>query len=369
LYSQSGVGSSLGIDGTDQVSTGDLSNLDSGDETEQYDNGAVTPTLSDEMEEDEADRARYNASSPTPSPSLANNSTDPFNFSRMNLGTGPQVSFDPNVLAYSTDGTGGISRVGRAPSIAATAGSSRAPSARGISPISISRATTTEGSSMGEFDSTGTGIGESGIETPSLVRSRNSSYSAPSSEIETMGGSNGMEVGDTNTRSRGATLTANANALSSGGMSVVDEREDHRRDGPSLAPSEAGSDSNRSLAQDSSGADHGAFSFQSSGGIAAMGSQEGSSDRYVQPASMAFSARRSIGTFEPPSLGETAMAKGGSLHPVLPSLLAIKKAGRNNGSGAASTAATAGTASPASSLSIDGDFEEASQTFESSAVE
>lgn len=346
---------------------------DSGEETESFENGALTPTLSEEIDGDEEldkDKSApsgYDASSPTPSPSIAHDSSNRFDFGRLNLGGGPQVSFSPNVLAYHSDNLGAVvSRSERAPSIAATAGSSRAPSTRGVSPpASLSRAATTESSSIEEFDSMGTGMGGSGAETPSIVRSRRSSYSAPSSEVEP---SDAVEGGDVGTRSRGATLIPASHALLGSSTNLTDEPEDNAREGPSLAPSEAGSDSTRSMTQDSSSLGHGLYPYTSSGGIAVGG--HGSSDRLANyPSSnAALAGTSSPGTFEPPSPGDFASSKG-TVHPVLPSLLAIKKAGRRFGSGAASTVATAGTTSPASNLSVEGDFEDAPQSADLGGIE
>lgn len=365
VHGLSGLGSGIGGSSRRSSTVGNPDITDSGEETERFENGAMTPTLSDdldgdeELEKDGLHQSGFDASSPTPSPSLAHDGVDPFNFGRMNLGTSPQVSFSPNVMSYQADSFGGVSRTGRAPSIAATAGSSRAPSTRGVSPpASISRGTTTTtegGSSMGEFDSMGTGIGESGVETPSIARSRGSSYSAPSSEVEQTGGYVGMEGVETNTRSRGATLTAIVGAMPGSSTNLVDETDDNLRDGPSLAPSEAGSDSTRSMNHDSVSHDQD-YAYPSSGGIAVEG--HGSSDRVLQSPTSAFAGTSSPGTFEPPSPLDYSSSTKDSLHPMLPSLLAIKKASRRNGSGAASTAATAGTASPASSLSVDGDYED-----------
>lgn len=370
----SGLGS-VGVGGEfSSSSSGNRDISDSGEETESFENGALTPTLSEEFEDEVGiDKLKLGqsqfggeASSPTPSPSMAATENDlhSYNFGRLNLGgNGPQVSFSDSVMSYELQGAESLSRTARAPSIAATAGSSRAPSARGLSPpASLSRATTTEGSSLEEYGSNGTGIGESGAETPSIVRSRRSSYSAPSSEVDATPGSVGMEL-DAVTRARGATLVANVNNLvTSAGESSSsnnhlhdDEAEDEVGGGPSLAPSEAGSDSTRSMTQDSSSLGHALYLNSSSGAIAMSG--QGSSDRLGQftssPSNQGFYFP---GTFETHSFSDTAgTSKGSSLQPVLPSLLAIKKeAGRRGGSFAASTAATAGTASPTSSLSLDG---------------
>ena len=372
LHGMSRLGSTGSIGGSGLATYNHRGVSDSGEEPESFENGALTPTLSDELDEDESmDKHKGGLSlydsSPTPSPSIITDGSNPFNFNRLQLASGPQVSFDPNVLSH--EAVGSVSGGFRAPSIAATAGSSRAPSARGLSPPgSLSRATTTEGS-FEEFDSTGTGMGESGAETPSIIRSRRSSYSAPSSEVEGAGLEAGADAGP---RARGATLTSNANALSGGIGSnhAGDEGDDNLRDGPSLAPSEAGSDSTRSMTQDSSSLGHGLYPYPS-GGSSAAGGPGGSSDRLAQypSSSLAFAGSSSPGTFEPPSPGEFFLPAKGALHPTLPSLLAIKKANRRNGSGAASTAATAGTASPTSSLSVDGDYEEAIPAGEQSAVE
>jgi hypothetical protein len=344
---------------------------DSGEDTESFENGAMTPTLSEEIVDDDEDmdndkfeNARdYEASSQTPSPSqAAADNLNPFNFGRINLGSGPQVSFSDSVLSRDLDGFTSMSRTARAPSIAATAGSSRAPSARGLSPpVSISRGgttTTTDGSSLEEYDSTGTGLGESGRETPNMARSQRSSYSAPSSEVEATNGSVGMvEAGDAVTRNRGATLIPNADQLTAPGGSggnLHDEGEDDLRGAPSLAPSEAGSDSTRSVTQDSSSVGHGLFSNPSSGAMA-VGGHTSSGDRLMSSSMNTTSP----GTFEAHSFSDAAMPRGYSTHPVLPSLLAIKRAaGLRGESKAGSTVATAGTASPgSSSLSVDGDYE------------
>lgn len=340
---------------------------DSGEETESFDNGAMTPTLSEMEDDDHIDKTRGIGPS---SPNAGGSSIDSahhYNFARMSLGSGggPQVSFDPNVQSHESDDFVGLMRTARAPSIAATAGSSRAPSARGLSPpVSLSRVTTTEGSSFEEYGSTGTGLEESGAETPSIIRSRRSSYSAPSSEVEgATGGSAGMEAADSSTRARGATLVANAaNRMGNSTTNLHDEPEDDLRDGPSLAPSEAGSDSTRSMTHDSSSVGHGLYVSNSSttqplGGLGsndllARHLQSSSNDSPV-PSSSPYEAAPTQGDAHPKA----------PIQPILPSLLAIKKASRRNGSGAASTAATAGTTSPASSLSMEGDFEDASGAF------
>lgn len=343
---------------------------DSGEETESFDNGAMTPTLSEEIDDDDdgddsmdkvnfGQEREHDRSSPTPGPS---DNLNPFNFGRINLGGsgGPQVSFSDSVLSRDLDGFTSMSRTARAPSIAATAGSSRAPSARGLSPpASISRGgTTTEGSSLEEYDSAGTGLGESGIETLSMARSQRSSYSAPSSEVEPTNGSVGMEAaGDAATRARGATLMANADRLAAGVSSgnIHEEGEDDIRGAPSLAPSEAGSDSTRSMTQESSSMGHGLYPNPSSGGMA-VGGHSSSSDRLANMPSYTSSP----GTFEAHSFSDAAVPRGSLQQPVLPSLLAIKRAaGLKRESAATSTAATAGTASPTSSLSVDGDSEAA----------
>lgn len=352
------------------LGAGDNDISDSGEETESFDNGAMTPTLSEEIDDDDdLDKDKfgssrdYDRSSPTPSPGqAAADNSDPFNFGRLNLG-GPQVSFSDSVLSRDLDGFTSFSRTARAPSIAATAGSSRAPSARGLSPpVSISRGgtTTTEGSSLEEYDSMGTGLGESGRETPSMARSQRSSYSAPSSEVEATNGSVGMGAGDAATRARGATLIPDTDRLTAGASTsnLQDhEVEDDPRGAPSLAPSEAGSDSTRSVTQDSSSMGHGLYPHPSSGAIAVGG--HSSSDRLAQMPSSSF-LTSSPGTFEAHSFSDAPVPRGSSsMHPVLPSLLAIKRAaGLRRESGAGSTVATAGTASPgSSSLSVDGDSE------------
>lgn len=351
--------------------------VDSGEETESFDNGALTPTLSDEFPEDDTEERLK-----LPSDPFYNSNSKPgpsFNLQRMNLDSedaspstssgGPyQVSFNPIVTSHHRGSLSGYS--GRAPSIAATAGSSRAPSTRGMSPTaSMFRTGTTEGSSVEEFESTGTGLdGDAGAETPSVGRSRRSSYSAPSSEVD-----NGVLGDDVNNRARGSTLVpsmhasgSNANLNAGIGQGQSDLGEDG---GPSLAPSEAGSDSTRSMTYESS-LGHGPNQTISAYGGVPLGHATASSERLPLAWASAGVASSSPVVLEPPSIdrnealnadagfASASGLKGSSNTPMLPSLLAIKRASRRQDSGPASTAATAGTTSPASSLSIDGDFDE-----------
>ena len=360
--------------------------VDSGEETESFDNGALTPTLSDEFPEDDTEERLKLPSDPYYAGNAAKSGPS-FNLQRMNLDSddatpstssgGPyQVSFNPVVTSHHR---GSISTYsGRAPSIAATAGSSRAPSTRGLSPpASMSRAGTTEGSSVEEFESTGTGLdGDGGAETPSVGRSRRSSYSAPSSEVD----NGGMINDDVNNRARGGTLVpsmhatgSNANlhaVVGNAGYSAQGQSDLGEEGGPSLAPSEAGSDSTRSMTYESS-VGHGAnqYNISAYGGVP-IGHATASSERLplawasagvasssplvVEPVSGANDADAGVSGISP----SPSALKGSSATPMLPSLLAIKRASRRQDSGPASTAATAGTTSPASSLSVDGDFEE-----------
>lgn len=311
---------------------------DSGEETESFDNGVVTPTLSDENLEDEESSAHGGASK------------HPFGIHKLNLderpassATGPaQVSFNPVVTSHHRENI----YPERAPSIAATAGSSRAPSTRGLSPpAGTSRAGTS--SSIEEFGSTGTGLGGYGGETPSIGRSRQSSYSAPSSNADA-----DMQEEIYN-RARGATLVPQGPISVAAGSAPYGYDEDH--DGPSLAPSEAGSDSTRSMTYESStGHSAPSVSYQYAGSSTERFPPTLSSSPVVlEPSSSSSSAMgaHDTSTFKSPLSAPPAG---------VPNLLAIKKAARRQGSGAASTAgATAGTASPPSSTSVDGDFEDA----------
>lgn len=372
--------------------------IDSGDETESFENGVVTPTRSDDEDADNVHSVGADSTEEDQLKSLPGSYNDaldrdpstatsaPYGLQRLSLDqSGPagsmsstsQVSFNPVVTSHR----GSVSSFDRAPSIAATAGSSRAPSTRGLSPpASASRAGTS--SSIEEFGSSGTGLIDAGNETPSVGRSRRSSYSAPSSEAaDGMNGGGSMQGGadDINNRARGATLVPGArrgsNVLSYANVDGDEEEEGEEvrssiTDGPSLAPSEAGSDSTRSVTNESS-TGHGA----STGGYPSwmVGGGSGAGERLPS-----MWATQSPVVLEPGSGAGAALvdssmggAPGGSSSsfksplsapppPTLPNLLSIKKAARRQGSGAASTAgATTGTASPPSSLSVDGDIDEA----------
>ncbi|PWN36549.1 uncharacterized protein FA14DRAFT_3936 [Meira miltonrushii] len=374
---QASAGSGLASVGSTSVGSALAEVVDSGEETESFDNGALTPTLSDEFPEDDTEERLKLPSDPF---YAGNAKSGPsFNLQRMNIDSddappstssgGPyQVSFNPVVTSHHRGSVSGFS--GRAPSIAATAGSSRAPSTRGLSPpASMSRAGTTEGSSVEEYESTGTGLDGDGAETPSVGRSRRSSYSAPSSEVD----NGGMINDDVNNRARGGTLVPSMHATgSNANLHVNQGQSDLGEDGgPSLAPSEAGSDSTRSMTYESSIGHGGANSHNVSayGGVP-IGHATASSERLPLAWASAGIAAASSSPLvvEPPSitndLTEAGISpspsgfKGSSTTPMLPSLLAIKRASRRQDSGPASTAATAGTTSPASSLSVDGDFDE-----------
>lgn len=384
---QASAGSGLASVGSLSVGSALAEVVDSGEETESFDNGALTPTLSDEFPEDDTEERLKLPSDPFYGGNAKSGPS--FNLQRMNIDSddappstssgGPyQVSFNPVVTSHHRGSVSGYS--GRAPSIAATAGSSRAPSTRGLSPpASMSRAGTTEGSSVEEYESTGTGLdGDGGVETPSVGRSRRSSYSAPSSEVD----NGGMINEDVNHRARGGTLVPSMHATGSNanlhavtaGYSTQGQSDLGEEGGPSLAPSEAGSDSTRSMTYESS-VGHGANQNVSAYGGVPIGHATASSERLPLAWASAGIASSSPVVLEPPSVtndltnlnsdaGYSNMSpsapgyKGSSTTPMLPSLLAIKRASRRQDSGPASTAATAGTTSPASSLSVDGDFEE-----------
>jgi hypothetical protein len=330
--------------------------VDSGEETESFDNGAMTPTLSDDYavaedvdDQQKMDHDQLHGVNSTSGPS--------FSISRMHVGEDQptssssgapyQVSFSPVVTSHHRGSISSFS--GRAPSIAATAGSSRAPSARGLSPpASLSRAGTTEGSSIEEFESSGTGLGgDAGAETPSVGRSRRSSYSALSSEQDGAARALHDEV---NNRTRGGTLVPSSQIVNPNRYAGSMQSDVADEDGPSLAPSEAGSDSTRSM---------------SIGHVHSSGyPTHTASERYVPSALPPPGIlHTSHGTDGGDALSEASNVKGGytGSAPVMPNLLAIKRAVRRDGSGPASTAATAGTVSPPSSISIDGDFEDAGE--------
>lgn len=376
---QASAGSGLASVGSTSVGSALAEVVDSGEETESFDNGALTPTLSDDFPEDDTEERLKLPSDPF---YTGNAKSGPsFNLQRMNIDSddappstssgGPyQVSFNPVVTSHHRGSVSGYS--GRAPSIAATAGSSRAPSTRGLSPpASMFRAGTTEGSSVEEFESTGTGLdGDGGAETPSVGRSRRSSYSAPSSEVD----NGGMINDDVNNRARGGTLVPSMHATgSNANLHVAQGQSDLGDDGgPSLAPSEAGSDSTRSMTYESSiGHSANQHNISAYGGVP-IGHATASSERLPLAWASAGIASSSPLVVEPATSSndltnmnnEAGISpspygyKGSSATPMLPSLLAIKRASRRQDSGPASTAATAGTTSPASSLSVDGDFDE-----------
>lgn len=274
--------------------------------------------------------------------------------------------------------------IGDTPSVAATAGSSRAPSTRGLSPSApMSRGLNgdaefneNDGSSLSQDDLDRSN--SMGAETPSL--SRKSSFgSAPSSSSAIANRDDGLLplAADANSsavdaalvRTRGGTLTAGPGSglglagVGSGGggggtglhpSGEEDSPQDGEGGAPSLAPSEAGSDSTRSMTVDSSvghGQPHGYIDRVGGGG--------------PHPSSLA-QQRLASSSY---SLLSPSMPPPSSSTATLPSLLALKEAARKQqgSSRAASTAATNGTTSPASSLSIDGSLAGDEEYFDSSA--
>lgn len=400
--------------------------MDSGDETESFDNGALTPTLSDDdidMDSDnfhDADDAdlRDRRGSPTPGPEVQSSSPSSTRalgpFSSLQVESNDSHRSSGHDLSSSSRARGrdlfGIpagsssslsypsssslphrasisGSVGGTPSVAATAGSSRAPSTRGLSPSApLSREMNgdadfieNDGSSMSQDDLDRSN--SMGAETPSLSR-KSSFESSPSSAsaLAPREEPTNQTHADTTTamdaalvRTRGGTLTAAGSASGLGlgltgagpggsslptaaGIGGDEEGSVHEGEGdaPSLAPSEAGSDSTRSVNVESSlghGQTHNVLDRGAAGpsNTSSLAQQRLASSSYslLTPSSM------------PPPSSSTA---------TLPSLLALKEAARKQqgSSRAASTAATNGTTSPASSLSIDGSIAGDEEYFDSS---